>query len=367
MSHILVYARSRSQLEKARIFLESSGQKNITYDYVFFHRWEDEKQGYRYDANIDRLLHRSSYSAIIFWGIPNEYKYRKNIPYFIVFENADHILYPSHKKKFILLFWWQELQRKKWMKHAHALISIHPRVRQHLCDEIKENSKDHYCLPTHLPLITQKEDAKLSRDFAEFQPEIISIIGTDYLRANIVECLDITNGDITFLTLSSNQNATTHLFRQIHAWEQSRKWTQESEEIIHMPRIARYQDAFIRASQPNYFTQWLVLLDLHLTSGISDTLSYALEIGAPIVTLNNSSLSQELRNIDYPYIFSLARTHDMKNSLWELRGYHHAYTRAREIIEDLSKSYKKNTLRSSEHMHFLIEKSIEPRKNEKIV
>ena len=45
--------------------------------------------------------------------MPREFRYIKNIPYFIVFENADHILYPRHKKTFVLLSWWQQLQQKQ--------------------------------------------------------------------------------------------------------------------------------------------------------------------------------------------------------------------------------------------------------------
>lgn len=369
MSHILVYARSRSQLEKARVFLESSTQSNNTYDYVFFHGWEDEKPGYRYGANIDRLLHRSSYDAIIFWWLPNEYTHTRRVSYFIIFENADHVLYPSHKKTFALLFWWQELQRRQWMKHARATISLHPYIRQHLCDELKGDPQNHYCLPAHLPCIIQKEDAKLERSFSEFNPEIVAIIGNEHTHANIIECLDLTDGDITFLVLSSNQNATTHLFRQVHIWEQSKKGASKDENRDQgpRPRITRYQDALVRASQPNHFTWWVILLDLHLTSGISDTLAYALEIGAPIITLNKNSLSQELRNVEYPYIFSLARTNEIKASLEELRTNHQTYTIAREAIEEYGKVCKKNTSRSSEHMHFLLERPPESTRIEKIV
>lgn len=367
MSHTLVYARSRSQLERARIFLESSTIQGATYDYIFFHRWEDEKPWYRYDANIDRLLHRASYSAIIFWWIPREFRYIKNTPYFIVFENADHILYPRHNKTFILLAWWRELQQKQWMKYARATLSLHPYIRQHLCDELKGNIQNHYCLPAHLPPILQEQDAKLERSFFEFRPDTVCIVGNDYLHTNIAECLEITNGDITFFVLSSDQNATTHLFRQIHIWEQANKESLKDGEVANIPRIVRDQDAIVRTSQPNHFIWWVILLDLHLTSGISDTLAYALEIGAPIITLNKNSLSQELRNIEYPYIFSLARTNEIKASLEELRTNHQTYTIAREAIEEYGRLCKKNTSRSSEHMHFLLEKPPESKRNEKIM
>lgn len=366
MSHILVYARSRSQLERAHIFLESSWG-NHTYEYVFFHWWEDEKQKYRYDANIDRLIHRSHYDTIIFWWIPNEYKHIKNIPYLIVFENADHILYPPQKKTSVLLFWWQERQRRQWIKRACATISLHPSVRKHLCDDLSENVDNHYCLPAHLPPIVQEDHAELERSFSLFAPETVCIIGNDYVNANIAECLDITNGDITFVVLSSNQNATTHLFRQIHIWEWAKKATLEIWETLNAPRIIRDQDALNRASKPNHFTWWVVLLDMHLTSGISDTLAYAFEIWAPVITLSNSSIWQELRNAQYRYIFSLARTNEIKAALWELKNDHQIYTLAREIIEELGISYKKNTPRSSVHMQFLLEKPLEMRGNEKIV
>lgn len=367
MSHTLVYARSRSQLERARIFLESSMIQDATYDYIFFHQWEDEKLWYRYDANIDRLLHRSAYDAVVFWWMPREFRYIKNIPYFIVFENADHILYPRHKKTFVLLSWWQQLQQKQWMKYARATISLHPYIRQHLCDELKGNMQNHYCLPAHLPPILQEQDTKLERSFSEFRPDTVCIIGNDYLHTNIRECLEITNGDIIFFVLSSDQNATTHLFRQIHIWEQGKKESTEDGEVINIPRIVRDQDAIIRASKPNHFTWWVILLDLHLTSGISDTLAYAFEISAPVITLNHNSLSQELRNIEYPHIFSLARTNEMKESLKELKNNYQTYSIAREQIEEFAKSCRKNTPRSSTHIHFLLEKWAEIRGIEKIV
>ena len=57
----------------------------------------------------------------------------------------------------------------------------------------------------------------------------------------------------------------------------------------------------------------------------------------------------------------------MKESLKELKNNYQTYSIAREQIEEFAKSSRKNTPRSSTHIHFLLERPPESTRIEKIV
>lgn len=62
----------------------------------------------------------------------------------------------------------------------------------------------------------------------------------------------------------------------------------------------------------------LALIDLHMTSGISETLRWALSQSIPVITLNHHSLSMQLRSEGYPLILSLARLAEIPELLSSL-------------------------------------------------
>lgn len=65
-------------------------------------------------------------------------------------------------------------------------------------------------------------------------------------------------------------------------------------------------------------TDILCLIDLHMTSGVSETLRWALSRHIPVITLNHHSIAPSLKTEGYPLILSLARLSEIPDLLSSL-------------------------------------------------
>lgn len=206
MTSILICARGYDSLSRARDFFELDADPTYVRHYVHDNIHEEYRDPSLYIRHLETSYKSRQYDHIVFWGVPSHIPHLEPNTYSCIFEDVDHILYPTASSSNALIAWWRKRKSQTFFEGARYVISLDEHSSQFLREYITGKEDQHFCLKA-LPMTHSGASLYQSDDnevFFDHQNRIATLIGNDHTHDNIELFLKIAHTNKSLLIAGSD-------------------------------------------------------------------------------------------------------------------------------------------------------------------